>query len=230
VPEGWTVARSSTSPEGRASFRAARESARQFGATGDPFDLVQPLEWHRTVFEPLAVEPPILVGNYRTSDVPELQLVSHVPYEGQYSAWACVQPELVDEELRSFIEALGESIPGALNTTHLKPGLQVEAKLRVLAWTYAEWLRIHPFFDGNGRTALCWMDAVCARLEMPPFAYHLGKLYWSTPRMMEAQIRACRRATTADYDPLITLLKFELSQYFEAAAGRRAETRRLDHD
>jgi hypothetical protein len=43
----------------------------------------------------------------------------------------------------------------------------VEAALETAAWLHGEWVRIHPFANGNGRTARMWVLWLCARYALP---------------------------------------------------------------
>jgi fido (protein-threonine AMPylation protein) len=48
---------------------------------------------------------------------------------------------------------------------------QLAAVIDLCAWAHAEWVRIHPFANGNGRTARLWPTAwqcatVCHRLSV----------------------------------------------------------------
>lgn len=36
------------------------------------------------------------------------------------------------------------------------------------AWAHAEWVRIHPLGNGNGRTARIWANALLMRYGVPP--------------------------------------------------------------
>lgn len=36
------------------------------------------------------------------------------------------------------------------------------------AWAHAEWLRMHPFANGNGRTTRIWANAILMRYGLPP--------------------------------------------------------------
>jgi hypothetical protein len=42
------------------------------------------------------------------------------------------------------------------------------AVIDVCAWAHAEWVRIHPFANGNGRTARIWANALLMRYGLPP--------------------------------------------------------------
>ncbi len=44
----------------------------------------------------------------------------------------------------------------------------LEAVLELAAWAHAEWVRIHPFANGNGRTARLWANYVLMRYGLPP--------------------------------------------------------------
>jgi len=41
--------------------------------------------------------------------------------------------------------------------------------LNLCAWAHAEWVRIHPFANGNGRTARMWANSLAMRYSLPPF-------------------------------------------------------------
>lgn len=41
--------------------------------------------------------------------------------------------------------------------------------LEIAAWAHGEWIRIHPFANGNGRTARLWAVYVCARYGLESF-------------------------------------------------------------
>jgi Fic family protein len=46
---------------------------------------------------------------------------------------------------------------------------QIAAVLDLCAWAHAEWVRIHPFANGNGRTARLWANSLAMRYGLPPF-------------------------------------------------------------
>lgn len=46
---------------------------------------------------------------------------------------------------------------------------QLAAIIDLCAWVHAEWVRIHPFANGNGRTARLWADSLAMRYGLPPF-------------------------------------------------------------
>jgi hypothetical protein len=46
---------------------------------------------------------------------------------------------------------------------------QLAAIVDLCAWAHAEWIRIHPFANGNGRTARLWTNWLAVRYGLPPF-------------------------------------------------------------
>src|SRR5436309_9655856 len=46
---------------------------------------------------------------------------------------------------------------------------QLAAIVDLCAWVHAEWVRIHPFANGNGRTARLWANSLAIRYGLPPF-------------------------------------------------------------
>ena len=46
---------------------------------------------------------------------------------------------------------------------------QLAEIIDLCAWVYAEWVRIHPFANGNGRTARLWANSLAMRYGLPPF-------------------------------------------------------------
>ena len=45
----------------------------------------------------------------------------------------------------------------------------VAAVIDLCAWVHSEWVRIHPFANGNGRTARLWGNCIAMRYGLPPF-------------------------------------------------------------
>lgn len=69
-----------------------------------------------------------------------------------------------ETKLRSDIAALDKKYPKVEDLDD--PG--IHAALDLAAWAHAEWVRIHPFANGNGRTARAWANFVLRRFGLPP--------------------------------------------------------------
>ena len=46
---------------------------------------------------------------------------------------------------------------------------QLRSVLTLCAYVHGEWVRIHPFANGNGRTARIWANWCALRYGLPPF-------------------------------------------------------------
>ncbi len=46
---------------------------------------------------------------------------------------------------------------------------ELAAIIDLCAWAHAEWVRIHPFTNGSGRTARLWANFLAMRYGLPPF-------------------------------------------------------------
>ncbi|MDN5836036.1 MAG: Fic family protein, partial [Nitrosospira sp.] len=80
-------------------------------------------------------------------------------------------PEVADA-LREFEQRL-QSVVAYLDNL-VPPGAEPNADqthviVEVCAWAHAEWVRIHPFANGNGRTARLWANSLAMRYGLPPF-------------------------------------------------------------
>ncbi len=78
----------------------------------------------------------------------------------------------VDEELRRFAAKLQRLVAelDALLPIGQEPDVdQLAAIVDLCAWVHAEWVRIHPFANGNGRTARLWANSLAMRYGLPPF-------------------------------------------------------------
>lgn len=83
-----------------------------------------------------------------------------------------VDPADVAESLKQF-EAKLQTLVAELDAL-LPPGQepnadQLAAIIDLCAWAHSEWVRIHPFANGNGRTARLWANSLALRYGLPPF-------------------------------------------------------------
>ena len=47
----------------------------------------------------------------------------------------------------------------------------VAAIVRLCACAHGEWIRVHPFANGSGRTARVWANWIAVRYGLPPFVW-----------------------------------------------------------
>jgi Fic family protein len=72
---------------------------------------------------------------------------------------------------------------------------QLNAVLKVCAWAHSEWVRIHPFANGNGRTARLLANAIALRYGLPPFVQ-------LRPRPNHGYGHAAEASMRGDHGPL----------------------------
>lgn len=140
-------------------------------------DEVTPSQWHADLYLGCAVPVPGYVGHYRVdATVPELD-----GYEvgvGALLSDGC--PEKVGVPSRLVADEVGKFVAGAraallVLDRAVPPGARpaspqdVRAVVQVAAIFHGEWVRIHPFANGNGRTARLWANHVALRYGLPAF-------------------------------------------------------------
>jgi hypothetical protein len=128
-------------------------------------DLV--LGWHRDMLDGVAIPDDAYRGAFRGSAHPALEnyevTVGSLPTTR--AADVLAEVDHLISELQDRILALDEldkqGDPDILTAAF------VEAVLETAAWLHGEWVRIHPFVNGNGRTARMWVLWLCGRYGLP---------------------------------------------------------------
>lgn len=121
--------------------------------------------WQALAMQDLEVSDPRYVGAFRGE--PGLEYIA-VRIGANYG----VDPADVAESLKQF-EAKLQTLVAELDSM-LPPGEepdtdQLAAIIDLCAWAHSEWVRIHPFANGNGRTARLWANNLAMRYGLPPF-------------------------------------------------------------
>lgn len=113
----------------------------------------------------LEVPSPRYVGRFRGEEGMTGVEVSVGPNPGVPSGGVARELVEFEQRLQSLIAYLDARIPPLQEPTQD----EFRAVIDVCAWTHAEWIRIHPFANGNGRTARLWVNAIALRYGLPPF-------------------------------------------------------------
>ena len=184
--------------------KAARDHARSRGAPS--LSIVR--AWHRLIMDGLDFPPPaedFEAGVFR-GETSQTHVI--VDVGGQSG----VLPDRVAEELERFearlilaVERLDAGFPfGGLPDEEL-----LDMVLDLCAWAHAEWVRIHPFPNGNGRTARLWANWVAMRYGLPPFVR-------LRPRPEgDAYAFSGARAMSGDWRPTAALFRGILQRFLE---------------
>ncbi len=121
--------------------------------------------WQSLLMKNLSVPDARFVGKFRGE--PGLEKIQ-VRVGGQYG----VDATEVAEELAGFerkLHALLRELDLMLPTDQEPDADQLAAVVDLCAWVHAEWVRIHPFANGNGRTARLLANFIALRYGLPPF-------------------------------------------------------------
>ena len=128
------------------------------------------LAWHRRIYQRVAVPHPDYVGQVRDSD-PRFPCL--VDYEVVVGTARGVRARDVPAALQAFVRATA-TVVATLDAVVPPGGIAsapptVAAIVRLCAYAHGEWIRIHPFANGNGRTARVWANWIAVRYGLPPF-------------------------------------------------------------
>jgi hypothetical protein len=136
----------------------------------DAFQRIMPTveaarRWHISIMDGLTTPAKEYVGRFRGE--PGLENIE-IEVGGELG----VISDQVEEELRVFEEKLLKMV--ALLDRDIQPDQDmtadhVAAAIDLCAWVHAEWIRIHPFANGNGRMARLWANSMAMRYGLPPF-------------------------------------------------------------
>ncbi len=173
-------------------FRGVRNDA----LNRKPLTVEVARRWQREIMKGLAAPDPNLIGKFRG----ELGLENCNVIVGAVMGVQApdVLPELAEFEhkLRQALWELDQRMPpgGELTVDDLA------AILTLCAWAHSEWIRIHPFANGNGRTARLWVNSIAMRYGLPPFLR-------LRPRPGGGYGRASEAAMSGNWRPTIALFR-----------------------
>ena len=131
-------------------------------------------DWHRRIFDGVAPPIPYLAGGVRDSDPNEPELVDYeVGVRGPVGVASGAPAAQVWGQLRTFRSTLRAEV-ARIDRLHpvvtaAMPIGPDDSVIKLCAWTHGEWVRIHPFVNGNGRTARVWANWVALRYGLPAF-------------------------------------------------------------
>jgi fido (protein-threonine AMPylation protein) len=127
-------------------------------------------DWHREIYRGVHLPVAYYAGETRDSD-PKLPECNG--YEVEVGGLAGAPSASVPQELARFEDAaaracaaLDAAIPAGGSPADNRQLLGV---LTLCASLHGEWARIHPFANGNGRTARLWGNWAALRYGLPPF-------------------------------------------------------------
>lgn len=121
--------------------------------------------WQTALLHNLKAPDPRYVGAFRGEPgLEDLQVKvgGHFGVGGKEVAAALADFE---KKLQAIVAELDAQLPAGAEPD----ADQLAAILDLCAWAHAKWVRIHPFANGNGRTARLWANSIAMRYGLPPF-------------------------------------------------------------
>jgi prophage maintenance system killer protein len=130
--------------------------------------------WHRATMKGLKIEEAAslgvatedLVGNFRGPPKLAGIGVGIGAYRGTPSKEVAAQTQRFIEVAQTLLAALDERFPADELDTLDNDGLRAVAE--AAAWAHCDWVRVHPFGNGNGRTSRLIGNAVLVRYGLLP--------------------------------------------------------------
>lgn len=125
------------------------------------------LEWHRQMYEGVDVPDDAYRGAFRGSAHPALR-----NYEVTVGGLAVTRAADITASVSNFMSSLHDRVVtmddlDAQADPEILEADFVEAAIDAAAWLHGEWIRIHPFANGNGRMARMWVLWICSRYRLP---------------------------------------------------------------
>jgi fido (protein-threonine AMPylation protein) len=149
--------------------------------------------WHFLLMKGLTVPDACFVGKFRGE--PGLENVQ-VRVGAHYGVDAAEAAEVLahfERKLHALVAELDLMLPAGQEPD----ADQLAAIVDLCAWVHAEWVRIHPFANGNGRTARLWANCIAMRYGLPPFIR-------LRPRPNSGYAEAGDKAMQGDWEPTAT--------------------------
>ena len=148
----------------------------------------------------LRVPDPTFVGRFRG----ETGLETYRVRVGAHSGLA---PADVGAALATFERTLQGA--AAVLDERYPPGQELDADglaavIDVCAWAHAEWIRVHPFANGNGRAARVWVNFLLMRYDLPP-------VMRLRPRPNDGYAEASASAMEGDWAPIAAFIRRRLA-------------------
>jgi fido (protein-threonine AMPylation protein) len=127
-------------------------------------------QWHRDIYRGVPLPVPYYAGEIRDSDQRFPELVSYEVAVGALRGVAAADVPLALQQFQDSMQIATRAVDSVLGIG-LKPpsARELLGVVQLGGEAHGEWIRIHPFANGNGRTARLWVAWVAARYGLPLF-------------------------------------------------------------
>lgn len=157
-------------------------------------------DWHGEVMTGLGMQDPGWAACFRGESAAKRIGVEIGGHLG-------VAPEEVGAGLKAFEARLLRAVAtldAAIGEGGADSETEIGAVIDTCAWAHGEWVRIHPFVNGSGRTARLWVNYLAVRYGLPRFAR-------MRPRPDGAYAAAARASMTGNWKAMIPVFHAMLS-------------------
>ncbi|MFM9967562.1 MAG: Fic family protein [Burkholderiales bacterium] len=148
----------------RANLETVFEELSRWSEKRGAFTVATIKSWHRKTMRGLEVPHPKFIGRFRGEAGLEHEPVYIGTHRGTDASLVPKEVAACVKRLQSILVELDEILPKGGNIDRDR----LEACIELAAWTHSEWVRIHPFCNGNGRTARMLANAILMRYGLPP--------------------------------------------------------------
>lgn len=182
------------SPQLRRNLRALLADIESAAQRRESPSIADAKVWHLRAMHKLRVPETACVGRFRGEPGLELTEVAIFAAAGVPAAQVAHQLARFEQRLLAVVQRLDTMYP----TPEALDADGLGAVIELAAWAHAEWVRIHPFANGNGRTARLWANALLMR-------YGVGPVIRLRPRPDGGYAAAAQSAMHGDWAPTTAL-------------------------
>ena len=127
-------------------------------------------QWHRGTYRGVILPIAYYAGEIRDSDPAYPELIDYEVAVGTAPGLPAADvPEALirfEAAMKAVVSRMDGVVPAGARPAN---ATDLYAVLEVAALAHGEWVRIHPFANGNGRTARLWANWVAVRYGLPFF-------------------------------------------------------------
>ncbi len=164
--------------------------------------------WHSETYRAVPLPVPYYAGEVRDTDPAYPELIGYEVAVGTAPGLpsADVPSALVGFE--TGIKAIIGRMDGVVRVGELPTtASELYAVLECAAIAHGEWVRIHPFANGNGRVARLWVNWVAVRYGLPFF------MALKTRPANLVYANAARESMRGNHQPMVAVLLTLLNQH-----------------
>lgn len=126
-------------------------------------------DWHQAIYAGVGLPVEYYAGEFRDSDARFPELIGYEVVVGSHpgvpSAEVPTQLAAFEQQVINAFTVVDGAIPSGSELSHDT----LHSVLVLMASVHGEWVRIHPFANGNGRTARIWANWTALRYGLDPF-------------------------------------------------------------